>query len=117
MASISAFPERRLRPPPRRSAQPATSPAGTATSRSHPFICSSTTAGSTLPVLLTLAEFDPPFLVSSTLAMAQALTERDGVCPPLTWLRGHNHVSPVLGLGGPGDRLGDAIHGALLESV
>jgi triacylglycerol lipase len=74
-------------------------------------------AGSALPVLLTLAEFDPPFLVSSTLAMAQALTERDRVCPPLAWLHGHNHLSPVLGLGGPGDRLGDAIHGALLESA
>jgi len=68
-------------------------------------------AASALPVLLALAEFDPPFLVSSTLAMAQALTERDRVCPPLAWLRGHNHVSPVLGLGGAGDRLG------LLESA
>jgi triacylglycerol lipase len=74
-------------------------------------------AASTLPTLLTLAEFDPPFLVSSTLAMAQALTDRDRVCPPLAWLRGHNHLSPVLGLGGPGDRRGEAIHGALLESV
>lgn len=74
-------------------------------------------AGSAVPVLLTLAEFDPPFLISSTLALAEALTERDRVCPPLAWLRGHNHLSPVLGLGGPGDQVGPAIDAALREPV
>lgn len=70
--------------------------------------------GNTLPIALTVAQFDPPFMAESTLALAQALGT-DGPCPPLAWLEGHNHVSPVLGLGAPTDTLGDAIATALLQ--
>lgn len=70
------------------------------------------TAGSRVHMLLTLAELDPPFIIPSTLDMAKALAKRDGRAVPLTWLKGHNHVSPVLALGAPGDELGAAIAAA-----
>ena len=41
--------------------------------------------------------------------MMDALTRRDRRAPECVWLRGHNHLSPVLNMGGPGDTLGDAI--------
>jgi arylformamidase len=66
-------------------------------------------AGSKLPVLLTLAELDPPFIAPQAAALVTALTKRDGKSPPLAWLRGHNHLSPVLGMGAAHDRLGPAI--------
>ena len=66
-------------------------------------------AGSKLPVVLTLAEFDPPFVAPQAAVFVTALTERDGKSPPLAWLRGHNHLSPVLGMGAAHDRLGPAI--------
>ena len=69
-------------------------------------------AESRVPVMLTIAELDPPFLVPSTAALFEALAERDGTPPPMAWLKGHNHFSPVLNLGGRGDLLGDAIHQA-----
>jgi acetyl esterase/lipase len=60
--------------------------------------------GTILPVGLTVAEFDPEFLASQTLALASALTRRDGKFPPLWWQGAHNHVSPLLSVGaGPGD--------------
>jgi acetyl esterase/lipase len=62
-----------------------------------------------LPVLMTLAELDPPFFAPQAGALMAALTQRDGKAPPFAWLRGHNHLSPVLGMGGPRDRLGPAI--------
>ncbi len=71
-------------------------------------------ASSTVKVFLTLAELDPYYLVSSTLDLMDALARRDGVSPPLTWLKGHNHISPALVLGGPGDELGPAIIQTLL---
>ncbi len=58
---------------------------------------------SALPVALTVSEFDPKFLALQTLTLAAALAERDGRCPPLIWNEGHNHVSPVLSIGTPGD--------------
>ena len=64
---------------------------------------------SKLPILMTLAELDPPFFAPQAGALMNALTERDGKAPPFAWLRGHNHLSPVLALGGPSDELGRAI--------
>jgi acetyl esterase/lipase len=64
----------------------------------------SAVGGSTLPVGLTVAEFDPEFLAHQSMTLATALIRRDGKCPPLLWNEGHNHVSPLLSVGtGPGD--------------
>ncbi len=49
-------------------------------------------AGSALPVGLTVAEFDPRFLASQTMALATELAMRDSRCPPLLWNENHNHV-------------------------
>jgi acetyl esterase/lipase len=60
--------------------------------------------GSSVPVALTVAEFDPAFLASQTLTLAAEFIKRDGKFPPLLWHEGHNHVSPLLSAGtGPGD--------------
>ncbi len=56
-------------------------------------------ANSKLPVLLTIAEFDPGMLASPTYLLAEAITRRDGKAPEVVWLKGHNHVSTVLSFG------------------
>lgn len=68
---------------------------------------------SSVPVILTVAEMEPAFFGLSGAAMAYALTQRDKHAPQYIWLKGHNHLSPVLNMGGPGDELGPAIAEAL----
>lgn len=62
-----------------------------------------------VPLLLTVAEFDPPALARETLLLADRLTEVDGRCPPLLWNEGHNHVSTVFSLGTPQEDVGRAL--------
>jgi triacylglycerol lipase len=50
-------------------------------------------------LLLTVSEFDPPFLASPTFELAAKLTDANGQPPQLLWLAGHNHVSNVLSIG------------------
>jgi acetyl esterase/lipase len=59
-----------------------------------------------VPVLLTVAEFDPAGLAAPTYLLAEAMTRRDGKPPEVLWLKGHNHVSTVLSFG-----TGDEIFG------
>jgi triacylglycerol lipase len=66
-------------------------------------------ANSRVPVFLSVAEFDPGSMAQQTLALAQALTARDGHCPELAWFAGHNHVSTVLSLGSPQDDVGSRL--------
>jgi acetyl esterase/lipase len=54
-----------------------------------------------VPILLTVSEFDPPFLASPTFELAARLTNAIGRPPELHWLPGHNHVSNVLSIGTP----------------
>jgi len=42
-------------------------------------------------------------------ALMEALSARDGHAPQFAWLKGHNHLSPVLGMGSRNDLLGKAI--------
>ena len=67
----------------------------------------------TVPVIMTVAELEPTFFGLSAAALIDALTRRDKRAPEVAWLKGHNHLSSVLGMGGPGDMLGEAIIGAL----
>jgi dipeptidyl aminopeptidase/acylaminoacyl peptidase len=53
----------------------------------------------TVPFLLTVSEFDPPFLASPTFELAEKLTNANGRSPQLNWLAGHNHVSNVVSIG------------------
>ena len=64
---------------------------------------------SKLPVLMTLAEFEPEFFAPQAAALLEALNARDGHSPQFAWLRGHNHLSPVLGMGSGSDLLGKSI--------
>jgi acetyl esterase/lipase len=50
-------------------------------------------------LLLTVSEFDPPFLASPTFELAAKITSENGRPPQLCWLAGHNHVSNVLSIG------------------
>lgn len=68
---------------------------------------------SSVPVILTVAELEPAFFGLSAAALMEALTRRDKHAPQVVWLKGHNHLSPVLNLGNPGDELGDAIEETL----
>jgi len=61
---------------------------------------------SKLPMLLTVAEFDPAMLASPTYLLAEAITRRDGKAPEVVWLKGHNHVSTVLSFGTADDLFG-----------
>ena len=70
-----------------------------------------------VPVILTVAEMEPTFFGLSAAAMMYALTQRDRHAAQLVWLKGHNHLSPVLNMGGPGDELGPAIAEALRQHV
>ena len=58
------------------------------------------------PVLLSVAEFDPPLLARSTFDLAKRMTEVDARSPRFTWMDGHNHVSTVQSLGSPQDECG-----------
>ena len=62
-----------------------------------------------VPLFLTYAEFDPPFLALPTLQLAEAVTRRDGRSPKLLFLEHHNHVSNVLSFDTGDETLGRAI--------
>ena len=66
-----------------------------------------------VPVILTVAELEPGFFGRSAAVLMEGLTRRDKRVPQVVWLKGHNHLSPVLNLGSAADELGDAIEEAL----
>ena len=61
------------------------------------------------PLLLTLAQFDPPGIALQTLSLATHLTQVQQSLPPLHYLSGHNHVSTVLSIGSPQDEVGQLL--------
>lgn len=63
---------------------------------------------SALPTMLAVAEFDPPRFAIQFEAMAERLAQVGNV-PRTFHLEGHNHLSPVLGFGGPGDLFGKTL--------
>jgi triacylglycerol lipase len=62
-----------------------------------------------VPLLLTVAEFDPPSLSSPTFELAAKLTNVHGRPPQILWLAGHNHVSNVLSIGTQDDVAADLL--------
>ena len=65
--------------------------------------------GAKLPFLLSVAEYDPSYLVTPTYELATALTQRDGKTPEFAFFKGHNHVSTVMSFGTAQDDVGSAI--------
>jgi acetyl esterase/lipase len=68
-------------------------------------------ANSSVPLMLSYSEFDPPFLAEPTLQLAQAVMKRDRKSPKLFYLEGHNHVSNVLSFGTEDETFGREILG------
>ena len=62
-----------------------------------------------VPVLLTVAQFDPAALAAPTYELAEAITRRDGKPPQVIWLKGHNHVSTVFSFGTEDEMFGRKI--------
>jgi acetyl esterase/lipase len=65
--------------------------------------------GAKIPLLLSVAEYDPPFLTAPTYELALALTQRDGKGPHLAYFAGHNHVSTVMSFGTAQDDVGSGV--------
>jgi triacylglycerol lipase len=70
-----------------------------------------------VPILLTVAEFDPPRLASPTFELAARLTEENGRPAELRWLAGHNHVSNVMSIGTQDDEAAGLIADFLRRSL
>jgi triacylglycerol lipase len=66
-------------------------------------------AASGLPILLAVAEHDPPVSHRQAARLIAALFERDGRVPPVAYLPGHNHFTEVLHLNAVDDVLGRQI--------
>lgn len=62
-----------------------------------------------VPVWMSLAELDPPWIATQTYAMAAALTAVADRGPQFHWYEGHNHVSTVQSLGSPQTDAGEPI--------
>ncbi len=66
-----------------------------------------------IPLMPVMAELDPPAFERQTLALVNALFERDGTMPHFLRLPGHNHFSSALHLNGEdgwlGERMADFI--------
>ena len=60
-------------------------------------------------MLLSVAEYDPVFLVTPTYELATILAQRDGKTPQLAFFAGHNHVSTVMSFGTAQDDVGSAV--------
>jgi triacylglycerol lipase len=72
----------------------------------------STEAGliaSDVPLLLSVSEFDIADFQKQAAALVGAWGAAKGGYPHMLWLAGHNHLSPVLAIGGPDDALGPQI--------
>ena len=62
-----------------------------------------------LPLLFTVSEFDGPDFQKQAALLVDGFARVQARFPPLHWLAGHNHISPVLGLGAPADSLGPMV--------
>jgi triacylglycerol lipase len=73
--------------------------------------------GTKMPTLLSVAEYDPGYLVTPTYELATALTQRDGKGPQFAYFAGHNHVSTVMSFGTAQDDVGIRIREFIAQSV
>jgi acetyl esterase/lipase len=63
-------------------------------------------AASDVPVLLAVAEFDPPQFHEQASGALEAFMHRSGTLPPLAYALGHNHISEIAALGIDDEPLG-----------
>jgi acetyl esterase/lipase len=62
-----------------------------------------------LPLLFCVSEFDGADFQKQAALLVDTYTRAHGRFPPLHWLSGHNHISPVLAVGTTADTLGPLI--------
>lgn len=82
---------------------------GSAEERFHRRSALSHVAQSTVPVFLSVAEYDPVPLATPTFELAEALTRRDGRPPPFLRVDDHNHFSYISSIGSPDGRYADRL--------
>jgi triacylglycerol lipase len=61
---------------------------------------------SKVPLMLSVAEYDPGGLTAPSYDLARAVSLRDGKSPQFAFWRGHNHVSTVMSFGSSQDDVG-----------
>jgi triacylglycerol lipase len=66
-------------------------------------------AVTSIPLLLTLAELDPADFHGQAALAVQARTQKQGAWPSFLYMRGHNHISPIMQIGCAEDTLGPVI--------
>ena len=69
-----------------------------------------------IPVLLTVSEYDAAETMAATIALAFELTDKQGAQPRFRQLQGHNHYSPNISIGTSDRMLSDEILDFVLES-
>lgn len=74
-------------------------------------------AASTVPICLSVAEYDPPGLITPAFDMAKALVARSSVCPPIRCADGHNHFSTVSSMGSSDDDFAKFTFGFVRQCV
>ena len=67
------------------------------------------------PIFLAMAEHDLPTLASDTPDLAARICRRDGKCPPMVVLKGHNHLSEIMDIGTADQTLGRLIVKFIIE--
>jgi len=68
---------------------------------------------SRVPLLLSVAQYDPDYLAAPTFELAAAVTMRDGHAPAFAFMEGHNHVSTVQSIGSVQDDVGAKVRAFL----
>ena len=69
-----------------------------------------------IPLLFSVSEFDVADFRRQAAMLVAAYGKARGDFPRLHWLAGHNHLSPVLAIGSPGETLGPHIR-AFVEAT
>lgn len=64
---------------------------------------------SAVPLLFTVSEFDPGEFQDQAMQLARAWHERNGCYPPMEYLAGHNHLSPVQALGSTEEQMAERL--------
>lgn len=72
---------------------------------------------SKIPICLSVAEYDPPGLITPAFEMAKALVARSSLCPPIRCADGHNHFSTVSSMGSSDSDFADFTFGFVRQCV
>ncbi|NBA96007.1 alpha/beta hydrolase [Pseudomonas sp. R5(2019)] len=63
-----------------------------------------------IPLLFTVSELDPPNFQQQAKELLDQFFERNGCWPPMHFLAGHNHISPIFQVGAEFDSFSEELH-------